>query len=109
MPFIQYILKDKVPCPRCNADSQIRIEDKEDFCIIVHICKYCKLRKSLRITTRRALELEKREQKLLEKLNSSDKIEKNYKILARLKKLQRERELLELGIRRKNGRRKKAE
>jgi len=106
MAFTQYILQDKVSCPRCNADSQIRIEDKEDFCIIVHVCKYCRLHKNLRITTRRAIELEKRERKLLEKLNSSDKIEKNYKILDRLKKLQRERELEELGIRRKHGRRK---
>jgi hypothetical protein len=103
MTFLQYVLEE-LPCPRCNADSQVRVEDKEDFCIIVHICPMCRYRKSLRITTRRALELEKREQKLLEIINSSDKIEKTYKILARLKKIQRERQLLELGIRRKHGR-----
>lgn len=106
MPFVQFILKDEVACPRCNADSQIRVEDKEDFCVVIHVCPMCRYRKSLKITTRRALELEKREQQLLALLNSSDKIEKNYKILARLKKIQRERELLELGIRRKYGRRK---
>jgi hypothetical protein len=60
------------------------------------------------MTTRRALQLEKREQKLLDKLNSGDKIGETYKILARLKKVRRERELQEIGIRRKHGRRKRA-
>jgi hypothetical protein len=106
MPFIKYVLEDNIPCPRCNADSQIRVEDKEDFCIIVHVCKMCRYKKSLRITTRRALELEEREKMYIELLNSGLKIEKNYKILARLKKVQKQKELLELGIRRENGRRK---
>lgn len=108
MASIQYIYEDKVPCPRCNADSQLRIEDRADICIIVNICKYCRFRKVVRITSRRALQLEKREQKLLDKLNSGDKIKETYKILARLKKIRRERELQEIGIRRKHGRRKRA-
>lgn len=109
MKFTKDILEDEVPCPRCNADSQIRVEDQEDFCIIVHVCKYCRLHKSLRITTRRALALEEMEQKLLDKLIPDDKIEKNYKILARLERLQQERKLEELGLRSKYGRRKRAE
>jgi NAD-dependent DNA ligase len=105
---IQYIYEDEVACPRCNADSQLRIEDQADICIIVQVCKYCRFRKVQRMTTRRALQLEKGEQKLLDKLNSGDKIGETYKILARLKKVRRERELQEIGIRRKHGRRKRA-
>jgi hypothetical protein len=108
MAFVKYILEDKIPCPRCNADSQIRAEDKGDIVAVYHVCQFCRFRKFKRITTRRALELEKREKKYIELLNSSNKIEKNYKILARLKKIQKERQLLELGIRRKNGRSSRA-
>jgi len=108
MPFIKYILEENIPCPRCNADSQIRAEDNDDIVAVYHICSFCKFRKFVRITSRRALELEKREKKYVELLNRSDKIEKNYKILARIKKIQKERQLLELGIRRNNGRRKRA-
>jgi hypothetical protein len=108
MASIQYVYEDKIPCPRCNADSQLRIEDQADICIIVNVCKYCQLRRVKRITTRRALELKKREQKLLDRLNSGDKIGKTYKILARLKRLQREIQLEELGLRSGNGRSKRA-
>jgi len=109
MAFIKYVLEDNVRCPRCNADSQIRAEDKGDIVAIYHVCSFCRLRRFKRITTRRAMELEKREKKYVELLNSGDKIEKKYQILARLEKIRKEKQLLDLGIRRNNGRRKRAE
>jgi hypothetical protein len=99
MPFEQFILEKNIPCPRCNADSQKRVEEKDNILIIVHICPMCRYRKSLGVTTRKALKLEAKKKKYIELLNKTRKIEENYKILARIKKIE---ELIikeQLGIR----------
>lgn len=98
MAFTKYILQDKVACPRCNADSQIRVEDKDDFCIVFHSCSMCRYKRSLKITTRRALKLQKRLDYYNQLLAENDKIKENYKILARIKKLQKEIDKEQLGI-----------
>ena len=66
MAFKQTILEDKVACPRCNAESQHRLEERENSPVIsvVHVCDKCKLRKLIGVTSREAIELEVREKRL---------------------------------------------
>lgn len=89
MPFKLYILEDKIPCPRCNADSQKRVEERGSSLVIVHVCPMCRYKKSLGITTRKALFLEKQIKKYVELLNSQRKIGENRKILAKINRLEK--------------------
>lgn len=70
MPFIRKVLRE-ISCPRCNAIAQERLEDRHesDIIIIQLWCDKCKLKRNLGITTRKALKLKKRQQKLRESLN----------------------------------------
>lgn len=70
MPFIQKILRE-VNCPRCNAIAQERLEDRENSVIIILRCDKCRLTKNLGLTTRKALNLRKRQQKLRKSLNQA--------------------------------------
>ncbi len=70
MAFIQKILRE-VSCPRCNAIAQERLEDRDRFVIIILWCDKCKLKRNLGLTTRKALRLKKRQQKLRELANQT--------------------------------------
>lgn len=77
--FVQKILRE-VHCPRCNAIAQERLEDRDEFVIIILWCDKCKLRKYLGVTTRPALRLRKRQTKLRELVSQ----ERNPRIRARV-------------------------
>lgn len=63
MAFKQVVLKE-VNCPRCNAIAQERLQDQADRVLVYLCCEKCRLKKHLRLTTRKALKLEKRRQSL---------------------------------------------
>lgn len=90
MTFTQFVLRE-VHCPRCNAIAQERLEDRSDSVIIVLWCGKCKLKRNVGLTSRKALKLRKRQQRLRELLSQAKSP------LAR-SRLEKEIELLELKI-----------
>lgn len=97
MPFIQKILRE-VHCPRCNAIAQERLEDRETYVIIILWCSKCRLERKLGLTTRRALKLKKRHKKLSESLNQTKNPRARARIEFKLRQLERDINLAELGI-----------
>ena len=97
MPFIQKILRE-VSCPRCNAIAQERLEDRESATIIILWCDKCKLKRNLGITTRKALKLKKRQQRLRESLSQARNQRTRRLLEIRLKHLEQEINRAEMGI-----------
>lgn len=97
MPFIQKVLQE-VNCPRCNAIAQERLEDRENFVIIMLVCDKCKLTRNLGLTTRKALKLKKRQIKLRKSLNQERNQRTRAILQSRLQKLEREIQKAEIGI-----------
>lgn len=97
MAFEQKVLRE-VHCPRCNAIAQERLEDQGNFVIIILRCEKCKLQRNVGLTTRKALKLRKRQQKLRESLSQAKSQRIKYNIEARLKRLEREINRAEVGI-----------
>ena len=70
MTFVRLVVSE-LHCPRCNAWAQLRIEEERNtICVLYIVCSKCKLRKYFGITTRRAVTLTMKRQKLTDKLNS---------------------------------------
>src|SRR3970040_3104392 len=97
MPFIQKILRE-VSCPRCNAIAQERLEDRESATVIILWCDKCKLKRNLGITTREALKLKKRQQRLRESLSQARNQRTRRLLEIRLKHLEQEINGAEMGI-----------
>jgi len=97
MTFIQRILRE-VNCPRCNAIAQERLEDRENATIIILWCDKCKLKRNLGITTRKALKLKKRQQRLRESLSQARNQRTRRLLEIRLKHLEQEINRAEMGI-----------
>lgn len=89
---------ETLPCPRCNADSQKRIEEQEKFLAVIHVCPMCRYRRSLGITTRRAINLQTKLNRYNELLNESNKINEKHKILAKIKRVEKLLRKEQLGI-----------
>jgi transposase-like protein len=99
MTFIQKILKE-VHCPRCNAIAQERLEDREESVIIILWCDKCKLKRNLGITTRRALKLKKRQEKLKRLVSQERSPRTRARVLRQIALLDEEIRRAELGIQR---------
>jgi len=97
MPFIQKILRE-VSCPRCNAIAQERLEDRESATIIILWCDKCKLKRNLGITTRKALKLKKRQQRLRELANQEKSPRIRARLVLKIELLESEINRAELGI-----------
>jgi len=97
MTFIQKILRE-VHCPRCNAIAQERLEDRDKTVIIILWCDKCKLRKVLGYTTRKALKLRKRQQRLSELVNQERSPRIRSVLLNKIESLETEIRKSELGI-----------
>ena len=100
MPFKQYIIEDKIECPQCHGDSQKRVEEQGDLLLIFHICKLCKYRKSLGVTTRRALEMQKKMNYYQERIKNARNDKEHSIFLVRLQRLEEIKRRLDVGIRR---------
>lgn len=105
MPFKQKILAT-LPCPQCNGDSQKRVEEKDDFLIVVHVCNFCKYRKSLGITTRLALDIERKMNYYQERLKNAKNSKESSILLLQLRRLEERKRKAELGLRSRYGRTK---
>lgn len=97
MTFIQKILRE-VHCPRCNAIAQERLEDREKTVIITLWCDKCKLRRHLGYTTRKALSLRKRQQKLRNLVNQERNPRTKARVTRQLTLLDEQIRRAELGI-----------
>ncbi len=97
MSFIQKILRE-VHCPRCNAIAQERLEDRDETVIIVLWCDKCKLRRNLGYTTRKALKLKKRQQKLRDLVSQEKSQRIRLKLLKEIEQLETRIRKSELGI-----------
>jgi len=97
MTFIQRILRE-VNCPRCNAIAQERLEDRENATIIILWCDKCKLKRNLGITTRKALKLKKRQQRLRELANQEKSPRIRARLVLKIELLESEINRAELGI-----------
>ena len=94
---IQKILRE-INCPRCNAEAQERLEDKDKFVLIYFWCDKCKLKRNMGLTTRRALKLKKRQIELQELLDQARNQRGRSKILKQLELLERKIHQAEIGI-----------
>lgn len=97
MSFVQKVLRE-VNCPRCNAIAQERLEDQGDFVIIILLCQKCRLQRNLGLTTRKALKLRKRQQKLRELLSLERNQRTRATLQARINRLEKDINRAEIGI-----------
>lgn len=68
MTFVRLVIKE-LNCPRCNAIAQLRIEEERgDACVVYIVCSKCKLREYKYLTTRKAVSLMGKQEKLLKQL-----------------------------------------
>ena len=95
----QKTIIEELLCPRCNANAQIRVVELGKVLQLYLICPMCRLKQYRGTTSRRALKIENQLKKYMELLQESEKIEENYKILARIELLQRKLDKEQLGIR----------
>ena len=97
MTFAQIILKE-VSCPRCNAKAQHRLEDRDKYVIIYLSCRKCRLERKLGLTTRKALNLKKRQEKLRKRLSQAKSPGIRKQIEVEINQLERRIGKAELGI-----------
>jgi excinuclease UvrABC ATPase subunit len=95
----QKTIIEKLRCPRCNADAQIRVIELDRILQLYLVCPMCRLKQYKGTTSRRAIRLEKQIQKYMELLDNKEKIEEKYKILDRIQLLQEKLTKERLGLR----------
>lgn len=87
----QRLILRELHCPRCNAIAQLRVEEEREVaCIVYIVCRKCKLTKYYGITTRKAINLMSKEEKLVEMLSRSKSKSEQQRLLAKLKKIREE-------------------
>ena len=97
MAFIQKIIQ-KISCPRCNAEAQLRAEDRNEYVIIMLQCPKCKLERRVGLTTRKALNLKKRRLKLEKRLEQAKSPAIRKQIEVKIKYVDERARKAEVGI-----------
>lgn len=97
MQFQQKVIRN-ISCPRCNAIAQERYEDRDKTVIIILWCNKCKLKKSLGLTTRKAIRLRKRQTELRELVNQTRNPRTRAILAKRLQNLERQVYKAEIGL-----------
>jgi len=89
----------KVDCPRCNAPAELRPEAGESNLFIIYLtCKYCKLKKSVGVSTWEVYRNEVLIAKLKVLLDKADDKMVQATLRGKIKRLEEANKKKELGI-----------
>ena len=98
MAYKRVVLRDET-CPRCNAQAQVRVDNERSGRLLVElVCSKCKLRESRGLTTRKAVDLESKIEKLQEALEGCGTPRARHLLEHRIFELRRAQRRLEMGL-----------
>lgn len=88
MAFEMKVL-DKIRCPRCNAMAELRIDQRKpngNWIFVYIVCSTCRLNRYSHVTTRKAVKLQARINKLRRKAPKSRLLDDKLSKLEEMKK-----------------------